>query len=170
MLITEISDQLPIYYFAYGMLTSPRIMSQTAAYTNVPVEAVGKAELKNHKLEMYHFANVAEETGSTVFGVLWKLDRKVIAELDAIEGYPQMYDRRTKAVYVDGKKYAAEVYMMTPETLESFEGSVASKTYINKVKQGYKHFKVPYEQVEKAVDEALDKAIDKIFPNLTPKM
>jgi gamma-glutamylcyclotransferase (GGCT)/AIG2-like uncharacterized protein YtfP len=133
----------PTYYFAYGMLTDPEIMSG--------IDLVGVGELRNFRYEMYAYANVTPDSGSTVYGCLWAVDRQVISRLDNIEGYPSLYDRRTYPVYVDGEKYAAEVYVMTPQTVQHMQGNSPSPGYVDKIVRGYKHAGVPLEQLKKAL-------------------
>lgn len=135
----------PIYYFAYGMLCSPKYMSDAVM--------VGVGELKNFTYEMYVYANVLPEAGSTVYGTLWSVDREKIAELDHIEGYPTLYDRKTVPVHVDGQKFAAEVYVMTTETRRNVQGTHPSDHYIGLVAGGYKHAGVPISQLENAISK-----------------
>ena len=147
MKIQEITEgrnaDVPVYYFSYGMLTDPELMRG--------LDMVGVAELPNFEYKMYSWANVEHKPGSKVYGVLWAIDHNVIAQLDRAEGYPQLYDRRTYPVYVDGNKIAAEVYIMTPDTLEQVEGTAPSQGYVNRVVRGYKNAGVPLEQLHSAL-------------------
>jgi gamma-glutamylcyclotransferase (GGCT)/AIG2-like uncharacterized protein YtfP len=136
----------PTYYFAYGMLTDPTYMKN--------INLVGVAELRNFEYKMYQYANVEPKGGSKVYGCLWEIDREKISQLDKIEGYPTLYDRRTYPVYVDGKKYPAEVYVMTPNTLKHFEGTAPTDQYVDTVDTGYRNAGIPLEQLYDAVDEA----------------
>jgi len=142
MRATEIlleAGAVPIYYFAYGMLTDPKIMQGA--------DFVGTAVLKNFSYEMLQYANVYPESGDQVIGVLWSLDRNMLAELDRTEGYPQLYDRNTVPVYVDGNKVVAELYTMTPETRGHLEGSKPRKSYVARIARGYQAAGVPIEQL-----------------------
>ena len=137
------ADALPIYYFAYGMLTDP---------ANVPsAELIGKAILPNFKFEMFQYANVIPVTGSQVYGSLWQLDRKLLHTLDQEEEYPTLYDRKTVPVYVNGKKYAAELYTMTPSTRNSLQGTKPSISYIKQLVRGYNNAGIPLSQIKSAV-------------------
>jgi hypothetical protein len=135
--------EVPTYYFSYGMLCDPNKMRG--------YELLGVGELKNFELKMYQFANVEQKFGSSVFGCLWKLDRKAINKLDRVEGYPDLYDRRTYPVYLDGKKHAAEVYIMTPSTLNYAEGSYPSESYVKSVARGYINAGIPNSQLHDAL-------------------
>jgi gamma-glutamylcyclotransferase (GGCT)/AIG2-like uncharacterized protein YtfP len=137
----------PTYYFAYGMLCDPDNMTG--------IKLIGVGELRNFEFKMYQFANVEPQNGSKVYGCLWEVDRRIISQLDQIEGYPEMYDRRTYPVYCDGEKYPAEVYVMTPYTLRRVQGTIPSQGYIQSVKSGYQHAGVPLYQLYDALG-ALD--------------
>lgn len=140
--LLEAGEQ-PTYYFAYGMLTDPEIMAG--------LELVGVAKLPNFRYEMFAYANVIPEPGSAVYGCLWKVNRKVIADLDKIEGYPQLYDRKVVPAYVDGQKYPAEVYTMTPASREQLADTTPRQSYIDKIVRGYNHAGVPLDQVKQAL-------------------
>jgi hypothetical protein len=100
---------------------------------------------------MYSWANVEHKPGSKVYGVLWAIDHNVIATLDRAEGYPSLYDRRTYPVYVDGHKIAAEVYIMTPDTLEQVWGTKPTQGYVNRIVRGYRNAGVPMQQLQDAL-------------------
>lgn len=137
------SKQAPIYYFAYGMLTDPDYLPGA--------ELMGVAELRNFKFTMYAYANVEPETGSKVYGTLWKVDRNLLSALDQIEAYPELYDRRTYPVYLDGEKYPAEVYLMTPGTLKYIQHTTPKQQYINTILKGYNNAGVPTSQLYDAL-------------------
>lgn len=137
------AEEHPIYYFAYGMLTDPKYMFNS--------ELVGVAELKNFEYKLYRYANVEPETGNTTYGTLWKINRETLSHLDKIEGYPKLYDRRTYPVYVKGQKYPAEVYVMTPQTLDFVKNTKPNKDYLRTVGRGYINAGVPTQQLHKAL-------------------
>ena len=141
-IITE-AGQPEIYYFAYGMLTDPKLMQG--------VTRIGAATLPNHAFELLQFANVYPEAGSHVDGVLWSIDHNMQGHLDKVEGYPHFYDRKTVPVFVGGKRYEAAVYMMTPESQESLEGTWPKKNYVEKIVRGYKAAGVPFDQLQRAL-------------------
>ena len=140
--LTE-AGAVPIYYFAYGMLTDPKIMRGA--------DFVGTAVLKNFEYEMFQYANVNPQPGSHVVGVLWALDRRMLSQLDRTEGYPDLYDRKTVPVYVDGNKVVAELYTMTPETREHLEGTKPRKTYVARIARGYQAAGVPMSQLVNSI-------------------
>lgn len=136
----------PIYYFAYGMLTDPGIMKG--------IKLVGRAELKNFEYKMYLYANVEPKPGSVVYGSLWEIDRDYLSYLDHIEGYPTLYDRRTYPVFVDGERYVAEIYVMTPKTLQYVKGTFPDDGYIESIEDGYQNAGIPLEQLDDALNVA----------------
>jgi gamma-glutamylcyclotransferase (GGCT)/AIG2-like uncharacterized protein YtfP len=139
----------PIYYFAYGMLTDPQIM-QGAKF-------VGAAKLQNHRFTFRKYANVEQSGGDSVDGVLWELPSDMIRELDTIESYPEMYGRKTVPVFVNGKRYIAWVYYMTPATIEwTNHNRLPVLSYIKTILNGYKHANLSTEQVNDAYNEIID--------------
>ena len=147
MLINEIimeSGEAPIYYFAYGMLCDPEVMTEA--------EMIGAAVLPNFQFELLRFANVIPTPGAKVSGTLWNISRKFLSELDMIEGYPQFYDRKTVPVTVKGQRYEAAVYTMTPESREQPDDTYPSQKYVDKIVRGYQHAGIPLDQLRDALE------------------
>jgi hypothetical protein len=145
MKITEIlmeAGAMPIYYFAYGMLTDPDYMAGA--------ELIGAATLNNFEFELLGHANVHPQAGASSAGVLWAIDRQLLSELDRVEGYPHYYDRKTVPVMCDGQRYEAEVYSMTPESRARSQGQPVSPRYVQTVVKGYNHAGVPVTQIDQA--------------------
>lgn len=135
----------PIYYFAYGMLTDP---------ANVPsAKLIGAATLPNFQFEMFEYANVIPKKGSKVIGTLWELDRKLLQQLDQVEEYPTLYDRKTVPVFYQNKKYAAELYTMTPATRREARGTKPDKDYIAQLERGYANAGIPISQLYQSLTE-----------------
>lgn len=140
----------PIYYFAYGMLTDPRLMSDA--------ELVGTARLPNHSLEFRGYANVIPSRDS-VPGVLWSVDRKKLHDLDQAEGYPSLYDRKTVPVLADGQRYEAMIYTMTPATKQHLKNRKPSRSYVMRLVKGYNAAGIPLSKITQAIENAsLDEA------------
>jgi gamma-glutamylcyclotransferase (GGCT)/AIG2-like uncharacterized protein YtfP len=136
------ADNKPIYYFAYGMLTDPTMMPGA--------QFIGPAVLKNYAYEFARYANVYEVGGSSVDGVLWELPTDYIRELDAVEGYPHFYGRKTVPVISGGQRYEAWVYYMTPATRESLDGDLPSMNYVKSILNGFRHAGITPQQVSDA--------------------
>lgn len=154
-LLTE-RGQLPMYYFAYGMLTDAK---------NMPgAEYVGVAELRNHRMEFWHWADVVDSPGDTVQGVLWRLPDGMLKSLDQNEGYPSLYGRKTVPVFADGQRYEATVYYMTPQTHEQIEnkkdGRRPARSYLQTMGRGYVAAGISSEQIHQALRDSLDQGKD----------
>lgn len=134
---------VPRYYFAYGMLTDPEVMGDTPL--------VGAAVLRNWQFEFLQYANVIPQAGSEVWGSLWQADDQLMSELDQVEGYPSFYDRKTVPVVCNGKRYVAEVYTMTPDSIHSLEGTHPSRKYVQQLVNGYRHAGLPMAQISQAL-------------------
>ena len=137
--LTE-AGAVPIYYFAYGMLTDPELMPGA--------DFIGRGELHNFSFEMFAYANVHPDSRGRVYGSLWAIDRQLLSQLDRTEGYPTLYDRKTVPVYCDGERYEAEVYTMTPSTRNFMQGERPSKSYIARIARGYQNAGIPMQQVQ----------------------
>ena len=144
------AGQLPEYYFAYGMLTDPRQMPEA--------DRMGTAELRNHALRFWHYADVVEQAGSIVKGVLWSLPPGMLATLDVVEGYPSLYGRKMVPVYLDGQRYEAVVYYMTPATHQRITDRRPSDGYIKTVARGYIMAGIPLDQIYDGIAASEDSA------------
>lgn len=125
-----------VYTFAYGMNMTPDTMSGAVE---------GQASfLPGYRLEYRQYADVVPAEGEVVPGVVWKVSRLMLANLDMREGYPQLYDRETVMVETaDGKIVIAYVYRMTDRTRASYAamGDVEiSDRYRDMMIEGREHF------------------------------
>jgi len=137
------SSEKPIYYFAYGMLTDPALMTDA--------RLLSKATLKNFKFNLVQFANVTPSNGDEVHGALWEIDQDTLDRLDMTEGYPELYDRQTVSVLVEDEEVAAQVYVMTPNTKEWLNNTRPTKYYINRLYEGYTNAGIPLQQLTGAL-------------------
>ncbi|HET8688631.1 MAG TPA: gamma-glutamylcyclotransferase [Methanosarcina sp.] len=139
---------LPVYYFAYGMLTDPKNMPGAVE--------VGTAELKNFKFELLKFANIVEDAGSKVTGALWEIHPDSLSALDKVEGVPYLYNRKQVPVFCDGQRYEAYVYTMTPDARDALGGTKPTKKYMASLYRGYKNFNLPTDQLEQISEAAMN--------------
>jgi gamma-glutamylcyclotransferase (GGCT)/AIG2-like uncharacterized protein YtfP len=137
------SETKPIFYFAYGMLTDPNIMRG--------VDLIGTASLPNYTLEMLMYANLVPMSGGRTVGALWSIGQALLDELDEVEGYPTLYTRKLLKVVSNGKEYDAEVYLMTSDTRTQLLDTDPSKSYVEKIKNGYSHCGIPLSQLTNAM-------------------
>lgn len=133
----------PVYYWSYGMLCDPSNMRYDG------VTLMGRAQLPGYKLELLSHANVVPHTGD-MWGTLWKIDTKVLDQLDMIEGYPYYYTRISRAVKCDDAQYEAQIYVMTDESRESSLERTPSTGYVKMIAAGYNHAGIPIEQLKTA--------------------
>lgn len=153
----EEEDNGVIYYFAYGMLTDPVIMEN--------VELVGVGKLANHKLMLYEYANVEPDNEHDTLGCLWIIDRRMLKELDQIEGYPTLYGRQKYNIVCDGLTYSAEVYIMTDRAREKLQDTMPTQDYVDSIVNGYNHAGIPLNQLKMAVDEVNDRFLSEASPD-----
>lgn len=138
-------DSNKIYYFAYGMLTNKNYMRNS--------KIVGVGIVNNFEFEMLRYANVYRKMNSKVYGLLWEINKKLLQELDHIEGYPILYDRIKVDVLVNDRTYTSEMYTMTQLTRKSFLHSEPSDSYIDTVVDGYKSSNIPLTQIIQALEK-----------------
>lgn len=137
----------PLYYLAYGMNTSDRVMA-----THDYCKPVGGAILNGYHLTFAQFANI--EPGGRMGGVLWEIDKQTLKELDMQEGYPKMYTRKIVPVTCQGEMYKAIVYIMTPEYAEYYHEASPSKGYIKMLASGYQAYGISIEQIKKGLRDS----------------
>ena len=97
-----------ILYFGYGMNTNLEQMAGRCPGS----KSLGHATLYDHEFSFRTFADVYPRQGSKVEGVLWKITPDNLKALDALEGYPFMYDRKRVPVVHKGKVVWALTYYM----------------------------------------------------------
>lgn len=137
----------PIYYFAYGMLTDHDLMTQLGA------QYVGKATLGGYKFVLYGHANVIPNQNSSVVGALWQIDSEILRNLDSIEGYPSYYERLIKNVSTDSGEHRAIFYVMSADSAANSVDYVPSRTYVERIAQGYRDCEIPLGQLNTAIRE-----------------
>jgi hypothetical protein len=134
-----------LYYFAYGMLTDPDIMSEG--------DFIGAGILQDHMFEFRQFANVKESSGSSVRGVVWEITPDTLSYLDQIEGYPNFYTRVKVKVRTTIGVVTAEMYTMTDTAMKSIPPEPPKKQYLRRLYSGYSHAGISTAQIQKAIDE-----------------
>lgn len=166
----KVDELQKYYYFAYGMNTAPRMMSQYSY-----CEPIGAGMLNGYHLTFRQFANV--ERGGSLMGVIWKIDIDTLRALDTREGYPTMYGRQFINIKgTDGKIYRSYVYIMTDEYVEQCTGYPPSRNYIKMLADGYGKFGISVDQIrqglevsEVSIDESINLDVFKRgFEDSTP--
>jgi gamma-glutamylcyclotransferase (GGCT)/AIG2-like uncharacterized protein YtfP len=78
-------------YFAYGANMHPEAMRWRCP----KARASGAFILQDWELKFYYHATIEPCPGAAVAGVLWQLTDQCEQNLDAFEGYPHYYTKRT---------------------------------------------------------------------------
>jgi hypothetical protein len=78
-------------YFAYGANMHPGHMSWRCP----AAQAQGAFVLRDWQLKFYNHATIEPKSGACVGGVLWSITDECEASLDAFEGFPSYYTKRT---------------------------------------------------------------------------
>ena len=97
-------------YFAYGSNMNRTAMRQRCPGAGV----VGPAVLEGHRFVIVSdgYASVLPASGGIVHGLLWRLDARSLAALNAYESLDAgLYRTTTLPVRTEGKRHAALVYL-----------------------------------------------------------
>ena len=82
---------MPNLYFAYGANMHPGHM----AWRCPLALAQGAFELRDWELKFYNHATIEPRKGAKTAGVLWTITDACEQSLDAFEGFPSYYTKRT---------------------------------------------------------------------------
>lgn len=130
-------------YFAYGANISQEAMSWRCPQA----EALGAFELRDWQLEFYSHATIEPTKNSSVHGVLWMLTDECERALDAFEGYPTYYTKRSW--YQDGHWFF--FYEMA-----GYKQGLPSEGYIRGIVEGYHQWKLPQKTLQQALERSHD--------------
>ena len=142
------SDQPSIYFFAYGMLTDPKIMPAG--------KLVGKVKLSGFRIEFPRFANIVADKKSCIWGVLWKINKVTLETLDYYENVPDMYSRISVSIPLYEKEITAQAYTMTAKSRTRFADDFPSDSYIKSLESGYKSAGINLSQLKSLKTHAID--------------
>ena len=110
------------------IIYSERIRGKLAGYKLV-------FNKRSFKEPQQGFANLVEQDGVCVRGVLYRIDAAGIEKLDRFEGYPKHYTRKILPINTDEhSQIEAIVYIAQPEYIE--DNLVVAADYLDKLKQG----------------------------------
>ena len=135
-----ISENKDIIYFAYGSNTNTNQMNNRCFN--------GFKKISNGKLLNYEFgfdksgyANIREFNDKTVFGVIYKLTKTCLNNLDQYEGYPNVYNRKiVKVINLDTNQIIdSYVYI---ESQNQFNG-IPNQSYLDIILNGLVENKLP---------------------------
>jgi hypothetical protein len=111
-------------YFAYGANINIESMSYRCPYA----EPVRTLMLRDWELVFYNHANIEHKKGAVVPGVLWDVTEYCEESLDAFEGFPLYYTKRTWEQ--DGIEFF--FYEMG-----EFRNGTPSTSYLDNIQEGY---------------------------------
>lgn len=131
-------------YFAYGA----NMNMESMAWRCPAAQPVGAFTLRDWELEFYSHANILPKTGSTVHGVLWAITKDCELSLDAFEGFPDYYTK--KSWVQDGQ------HIMFYE-MEDFKRGQPSIGYIRDIRSSYHHWRLPVKYLDQIVDATVKK-------------
>lgn len=132
---------------AYGMNTNLMGMRRRCPAA-IPM---GSAVLPNHKLKFRLHADIEPDVTSDVVGVLWEISQDDLIELDALEGFPTYYTRKTVEVYHNDTWVDAIVYMMNDQGYER----EPDRSYLDCCIEGYIANNISTDQLETAYYSSL---------------
>jgi gamma-glutamylcyclotransferase (GGCT)/AIG2-like uncharacterized protein YtfP len=134
-------------YFGYGANTNIDAMALRCP----AARRIGTGILREHKLAFRAVADIEVSEGTIVHGALWVITPECEASLDAFEGFPHLYDKKSVNVtYEDCDDLEAMVYVLRRKT--AFKPPAAD--YAKLISQGYRDFSIPMSQLSDAVEEA----------------
>lgn len=124
----------PRLYIAYGSNLNLRQMASRCPTATV----VGTATLNNWRLcfrggRGSAVATVERRKGGSVPVLVWTLQPKDEAALDAYEGWPRLYRKETLRIRLNGKPVFAMIYLMN----HGYPLGSPSYFYLNTILEGY---------------------------------
>ena len=117
-------------YIAYGSNLNIEQMAKRCSTAKV----VGKAIMRNWRLLFCGAATIERQKGAQVPVLVWDIQPKDEAALDAYEGWPRLYRKESVRVTLHGKQVRAFVYIMN-----SNREHPPSISYYNTILEGYIH-------------------------------
>ena len=130
-------------YFAYGANLNKAGMERRCPNA-VPV---GKFIMPNHQLVFKGVADIEEQEGSFVEGVLWDITDECEKALDRFEGYPYLYIKKLHWKQCNGFAEPVMFYVMKKSEL-----SFPSQGYVDCIREGYEDFNLD----QRCLDYALN--------------
>ena len=131
-------------YFAYGMNTNLAQMAMRCPNA----KCLGAARLPNHEFRFARHADILPIPGFVTHGVLWEITDDCLISLDALEGYPNYYQRKTVTVQHQLQSIETMTYYMIGNIPDESPGP----GYVEMLQQGYFENRVPDQQINQALD------------------
>jgi len=115
-------------YVAYGSNLNLKQMSYRCPTAHV----VGATVMRNWRLIFCGVASIERFRGGRVPVLVWEIQPRDEAALDAYESWPRLYRKESVRVTLDGKQVRAMAYIMNSEVQ-----SPPSSAYFNTIREGY---------------------------------
>jgi len=131
---------MPNLYFAYGANMHPGHMSWRCP----SAQAQGAFVLRDWQLKFYNHATIEPKKGAQVAGVLWSITEACERSLDAFEGFPSYYTKRTW-IQDDTQFFFYE--MTDPKSGRPSEGYVAD------IQDSYAFWQLPKTLLQESLHE-----------------
>jgi gamma-glutamylcyclotransferase (GGCT)/AIG2-like uncharacterized protein YtfP len=131
-------------YFAYGA----NMNMDSMAWRCPGARPIGAFTLKDWELEFYSHANIRENTGRGVPGVLWAITAECEASLDAFEGFPDYYTKRSWM--------QNDQHIMFYE-MAGFKQGQPGQGYIDDIRSSYHYWHLPVEYLDQIVNDTVKK-------------
>jgi gamma-glutamylcyclotransferase (GGCT)/AIG2-like uncharacterized protein YtfP len=127
-------------YFAYGANMHPGHMRWRCP----AAQAQGAFVLLDWELKFYNHATIEPKKGATVAGVLWSITDTCESSLDAFEGFPGYYTKRTWIQ--DGQQFF--FYEMTDP-----KSGHPSAGYVADIRDSYEFWQLPHALLTQSLHE-----------------
>lgn len=148
-------------YFAYGANLNRAHMGERCP----TAEPIGPAVLPEYRLVFRRVADLEPIRGEFAVGVLWQIRHTDEVALDRYEGYPIVYGKATRTVYMpDDQTAEAMLYLMN-------RGGHAppAADYLQGIRQGYRDFELPEALLDAAVARARRPGLRRFRPPVRPR-
>lgn len=133
-------------YFAYGANTN--VASMAGRCPNA--KALARVTIPDHKLVFRGVADVVEQEGAKVRGVMWRITAECERSLDMFEGYPRLYVKKYVTVRWQKRDHQMMLYVMRADSSQS----PPPLHYEQCLREGYADFGVSAKQIDAAIREA----------------
>ena len=133
-------------YFAYGSNLNDRDLRYRCPHAR----PVAPARLEGWRLVFRRVADIEPAAGRVVPGALWKLSDRDLANLDRYEGVPSHYVRRSVVADTAAGATSPITYVMA----RSDPKLPPPGSYLRCIEEGYRHWALPLDELERAVQEA----------------
>jgi gamma-glutamylcyclotransferase (GGCT)/AIG2-like uncharacterized protein YtfP len=135
------------YYLAYGMNTNLQSMQERCP----AAQSLGKVMLVGHTLEFKFHADARVSDNQVMECALWQISDKCEQSLDALEGYPHYYQKKSVQVQYNNRTIDCMIYYMVSESALH----IPPQPYYDMVLQGYMQHQMMTLPVHQAYERAL---------------